>query len=211
MSLARPPRAGPRRSTQPLTARAGAARSACTWHTRRRGSAARQVAATAPTGQHPRSRAGRPQSACRCLFASKTWEPRAIAQRVDLAGRRNLTHGLQVRTSADRDRGFRTVRPRGDGAAERRNDHRIELELGRQRPDAAQVIGRRGRAPADRRGQQVRVRDQGIERRRQDARDLRFGEARATPVGETASGPMAGAIALAVLLLLGGVRRWAAS
>ena len=37
-----------------------------------------------------------------------------------------------ARAPASRDRGFRTVPPRrSDGAAERRNDYRIELELGR--------------------------------------------------------------------------------
>ena len=45
------------------------------------------------------------------------------------------------------------------------------------RPDAAQVIGRSGAAPADRRGQQVR--GPAVRRRRRDPRDLRpAGEAR---------------------------------
>ena len=118
MRLARPPRAGPRRSIQPLTDRAGAARAACTWHTRRRGSAARQGAATAATGSIPRSRAVigcRPRARRRQFYVpdlerestgaasvSLSLPVRvedvgtpAIAQRVDLAGRRDLTHGLQ--------------------------------------------------------------------------------------------------------------------
>ena len=79
-------------------------------------------------------------------------------QRLGTPGRRSTSKRRDCRTG----RGGRTVCPRES-----------QVRTRRRLSDAG------GGAPADRRGQQVRVRDQGIERRRQDVRDLRSGEARA--------------------------------
>ena len=101
-------------------------------------------------------------------------------------------HGTREYRSPDGTwRVVRTRRPRGSRNARARSDlHGGDCRTadfgGRTvRPRESYVRTRRrlsdagGGAPADRRGQQVRVRDQGIERRRQDVRDLRSGEARA--------------------------------
>ena len=81
-----------------LNDRAGAARSACTWHTRRRGSAARQGAAAAATGSIPQV-AGRhwcrPQARRRQFYVPCRTRHRVALQRV-------LPGGMGARTQAAR-------------------------------------------------------------------------------------------------------------